>query len=169
MMPLIRVPIGAVESSIDAMERVGFGAREVALFWLGDAATLTVSAVVLPVGRGVVWESHHLHLDEVWMLRLTDLCDKLDVVVLGGVHSHPLDAFMSGVDHDAFFHAPDFVSVVLPDYGRTSIEDATRSWSIYAGLPGNEWRPGSWADDVEVVAGEASVIELGGPDVQGAR
>lgn len=169
MKPLIRVPLAAVESSVDTVGRVGLGAREVAVFWLGDAATLTVTTVVLPVGPGITWESLHLRLDEAWMLRLAELCDKLDVIVLGGAHSHPADAFMSGIDRDAFFHAPDFVSVVLPDYGRTRIEDATTTWAVYAGLPGNEWRQGSWAGDVEVVRGEASVIELGGPDAQGAR
>lgn len=169
MTPLIRVPIGAVEASVDALSRVGHGAREVAVFWLGEAVTMRVSTVVVPVGPGVTWGSRHIHLDEAWMLSLADLCDSLSVVVLGGVHTHPADAFMSGVDRDAFFHAPDFVSVVLPDYGRTRINDATGSWAVYAGLPANEWSRGSWADDVEVVDGEVSVIELGGPDVQTSR
>ena len=164
MTPLIRFPVGALEASVDVIEQVGQGLREVALFYLGDAATLTVSTIVLPVGGGVVWASHHLRLDEPWMVRLADLCDTLGAVVLGGAHSHPADAFMSGIDLDAFFHAPDFVSIVLPDYGRTKVDDAGASWAIHIGTPGNEWRRGSWSADVAFAVGEARVIELAGPD-----
>ena len=168
MTPLIRLPIAAVEASLASILRVGSGSREVALFWLGSNETLTVSTVVLPVGPGVQWGSLSVHLDEAWMLRLAELCDDLDVIVLGAVHSHPMGAFMSGIDRDAFFHAPDFVSIVVPDYGRTTIQDAPNAWAVFAGLPRNGWRAGSWGREVAVVSGQIEIIELEVRDAQGA-
>lgn len=167
MTPLIRVPIEAIEASLEAIQRIGAGTREVALFWLGDVETVAVATVVLPVGPGVQWEPLSLRLAEAWMLRLAELCEELGVVVLGAVHSHPVAAFMSGIDRDAFFHAPDFVSVVIPDYGRTRVEDAASTWAVFVGLPGNGWRAGSWGDEVEIIAGDVEIAELPARDAQG--
>ncbi len=167
MTPLIRVPVEAIEASLEAMQRVGASAREVALFWLGDIDTFDVTTVVLPVGPGVQWEPLSLRLGEAWMLRLAELCDELGVVVLGAVHSHPVAARMSGIDRDAFFHGPDCVSIVIPDYGWTSIEDAAMSWAVFIGLPRNGWRPGSWGDEVEIIVGDVNVVELRSRDAQG--
>jgi hypothetical protein len=166
--PLIRVPVGAIEQSLAAIQRVGRGDREIALFWLGDAASLTVDTVVLPRGPGVRFEPMSLRLSETWMLGLAEMCDDRGVVVLGAMHSHPGAAFMSEIDRDAFFHAPDVVSVVVPDYGRTAIEDALTAWAVFVGLRGTGWRAGTWGGDLELSAGGATLEELGGMDVPGA-
>jgi proteasome lid subunit RPN8/RPN11 len=168
MTALVRVPAAAVEASLDAIGRIGAGTREVAVFWLSNAASLEVSVVVVPAGRGVHWGPRSIHLDESWMLRLAECCEERELVVLGGVHAHPEAAFMSWIDRDAFFHAPDFVSVVVPAYGRTDITDAFETWVVFAGLPGNRWRPAAWGDDVCVVAGDVTVVDLEGRDGQDA-
>lgn len=163
MSPLLRLPMGALTRSIDAIQRVGDGEREVALFWLGDTESLTVRTVVLPTGPGVLWQPLSLRLNEAWMYTLAQRCEELDQVVLGAVHSHPEAAFMSEIDRDAFFHGPDCVSVVVPAYGRTTVADAATSWAVFVGERDNAWRRGRWGVDLEIVAGDAPLIELEGP------
>lgn len=160
MSELVRLPIGAIERSLDAIRRVGAGWREIALFWLGSPDDLVVDLVVLPTGPGVRWDSLSLRLSETWMLALAELCDERGVVVLGGVHSHPEAAFMSPVDRDAFFHAPDFVSVVVPSYGATNVRDAPDRWAVFVGLPENDWRRGRWDVDIALLDGDAPLHEL---------
>jgi hypothetical protein len=160
MSVLLRLPRGLAERSLDAIRSVGAGERETALFWLGDASTLIADTAVLPAGGGVRWHPLSLRLSESWMLALAELCDQRSQIVLGAVHSHPETAFMSLVDRDAFFHAPEFVSVVVPSYGRTRLADAASTWGVFIGTPGNRWRTGRWGGEIELVGGDGRLVKL---------
>jgi proteasome lid subunit RPN8/RPN11 len=127
-------------------------AVESAAFWLGDAATMRVNAVIVPSGAGVTFEALSIRISERWMMALDRYCVEHDAVVLGAVHTHPQDAFFSGIDADGFFHAPDCVSVVLPAYGTTRMDEASSRWAIYVGLPLGGWRQATWTDTVRVKA-----------------
>ena len=80
---------------------------------------------------------------------LGEFCDETNQIVLGGVHCHPEEwSAYSEIDADGFFHAPDFVSVVLPHYGKTDIARADEDWGLYVGLPWGAWRSSHWNEEV---------------------
>ena len=88
---------------------------------------------------------------------LGQLCEETNKVVLGGVHCHPEQwSGYSVIDADGFFHAPDFVSVVLPHYGHTEIACADDEWGLYVGEPWGAWRRSRWSQEV-AVEGSANV------------
>jgi hypothetical protein len=158
---LLRIPSRAVEHSLELIRGVGEAHREVAVFWLGSPSTFFVDTIVLPVGRGVQWNRLSLRLSEEWMVVLGEVCERRELVVLGAVHSHPEAAFFSAIDRDAFFHAPDCVSVVLPSYGATAMVDAAQRWGVFVGLPFNQWRPSTWEAEVSIVTGTHELLRLG--------
>ncbi len=160
MSALVRVPEGAITATLGAIQRAGEGRRESAAFWIGRADTLVVDTVVLPLGDGVSCQPRSLRLSETWMVALAALCERRDAVVLAAVHAHPDEAFFSPVDRDAFFHAPDCVSIVLPSYGYTSTADAEARWAVFVGLPRNGWVRRRWQDVVDIVGGRAELVEL---------
>ena len=83
---------------------------------------------------------------------LADHCDAHEQVVLAGLHSHPSAAYHSEVDDLGLLHAPDFVSIVLPNYGFTTLDEAPTSWAVYVGVEGGSWRQSSWASAVRLDA-----------------
>ena len=91
-----------------------------------------------------------VHISTEWMNQLGELCDESDQVVLAGLHSHPLMAFHSEADSEGFLHAPDFVSIVLPYYGATTLDVADAEWAVYVGLDGGSWRSSSWSSVVNL-------------------
>jgi proteasome lid subunit RPN8/RPN11 len=148
MNALLRISPSAVTATIDEIAKVSDGQREAAAFWLGPTGTLATRTIVIPAGRGVVLQPLSLRISEEWMNLLGQLCDLTGQIILGGVHSHPEGAFYSGIDRDGFFHAPDFVSVVLPNYGKTDLAAAETDWGVYVGLPWGEWKASRWGSAV---------------------
>jgi len=140
----------AIAATLTALREVGGLAVESAAFWLGDATTMRVRAIIVPSGPGVRFDPLSIRIAERWMMALDRYCVEHDVVVLGAVHTHPETAFFSAIDADGFFHAPDCVSVVLPAYGATHVDEASSRWAIYVGLPFGAWRDATWMDTVRV-------------------
>lgn len=160
MSALLVLPAGALTHTVAAIRTAGGGEREAAVFWLGSPATLRVGEVILSTGADVELLPLSLRIGEQSMLTLAEYCERSGQVVLGAAHSHPELAFFSWIDADAFFHAVDCVSVVLPEYGSTGPERAESDWAILVGLAGNGWRRGSWSSDVEIVAGDCELVQL---------
>lgn len=140
----LRIASMAVKETIGAVERSSSGKREAAAFWLGSPTALTVETIVIPTGRGVIFEPFSISLSLEWMNLLGEFCDSTSTVVLGAVHCHPARAFYSEIDRDGFFHSPEVVSVVLPNYAKTELAEAATEWGIYIGLPWGLWRPSTW-------------------------
>lgn len=151
MTPLLRISPAAVVATINQLRALSAGGRESAAFWIGSREDLQVQAVVIPEGRGVVLRPLSIQISEEWMNLLGEFCDSTGQIVLGGVHCHPEGwSAYSEIDADGFFHAPDFVSVVLPHYGRTNLADADRDWGVYVGRPWGAWRRSLWSEDVAI-------------------
>lgn len=157
-MTLLVIDPKAIDATLRALTEVSGLSVESAAFWLGDASTMRVSAVIVPGGTGVNFDALSIRISERWMMALDKYCLAHDAVVLGAVHTHPRAAFFSGIDADGFFHAPDCVSVVLPAYGATRIDEASSRWAIYVGLPFGDWSEQTWTDTVCVQ--EAVPFEL---------
>jgi proteasome lid subunit RPN8/RPN11 len=154
MSPLLRISSDAVAATIDELAKVSDSRREAAAFWLGPTETLTTQTIVIPEGRGVLLQPLSLQISEEWMNLLGEFCDSTGQIVLGAVHCHPEEwSAYSEIDADGFFHAPDFVSVVLPNYGRTELAVADTAWGVYVGRPWGAWRPSRWTREVAVEDG----------------
>jgi len=149
--PLVRISPAAVSKTVLELDKRSSGRREAVAFWLGSPESLAVQTIAIPTGRGVVLERRSLRLSEVWMNVLGAFCDRSGQIVLAGVHCHPEDAFYSEIDSDGFFHAPDFVSIVLPRYAKTALENAESEWAVYVGLPWGKWRRSRWGIEVSLV------------------
>ncbi|MEA2677352.1 MAG: hypothetical protein QOJ81_1493 [Chloroflexota bacterium] len=160
MTQLLRVSEATIWKTVHAIREAGAGDREAAAFWLGRVDRLEVDMIVVPTGPEVELFPLALRISEQWMVRLANLCEKTGRIVLGAAHSHPGEAFFSYVDADGFFHAVDCVSVVLPAYGDTTWANARSDWALFVGLRDNEWRPGSWDDDIAMGETTADLVEL---------
>lgn len=156
----IRLGRDALATTLDEILRIGEGRREAAVLWLGDRTDLLTRVVCVPEGPGVEWRPLGLRISEEWMDRLGAVCDQRDLVVLGAAHSHPVAAFFSPVDEDGCIHAPDLVSVVIPNYGLTTIAEASRTWSVSIGLPFGRWREGSWQDEIVLEEAQTELLHL---------
>ena len=150
MTALVNVAPACVQATLGVIAANGQLGLEGAALWLGSASDLRVQTVVIPTGDGVAFESRGVQLSARWMDALGAVCDELDQVALAGVHSHPLAAFHSEVDNDGFLHAPDFVSIVVPRYGATVLNEADDEWAICVGLPNGRWRSSSWSSAVNL-------------------
>lgn len=152
-MKLIRISTAAVAATIQQVASASDGRREAAAFWLGSPENSSVKTITIPAGEGVELYRRSLRMSEDWMNLLGEFCDSSQQVVLGAVHSHPEEAFHSEIDSDGFFHAPDFVSVVVPNYGNTALANADSEWAVYVGLPWGKWRSSRWGTEVLLVEG----------------
>ena len=148
MSALLRISSRGVDKTLVALREAGSGHNESCAFWLGDPTTARVERIIVPHGAGVVFRPLSITISEAWMDRLGALTDETGLVVLGAAHTHPDTAFFSPIDADAFFHAPDCVSVVVPNYGGSTLTEADGAWGTFVGLPFNEWRASRWSDEV---------------------
>ena len=140
----MNVSPSCVKATVEVIAAMGNSGVEGAAFWLGSASNFQVQRIVIPSGDGVVFGPRSIQLSTEWMDQLGVLCDESSQVVLAGLHSHPLMAFHSEVDSEGFLHAPDFVSIVLPHYGATTLDVADTEWAVYVGLDGGIWRSSNW-------------------------
>ena len=150
MSALVNVSPSCVKATIEAIATTGNSGWEGAVFWLGPASTLRVQRVVIPGGEGVVFGPKSIRISTKWMDQLAEICEESGQVVLAGFHSHPSAAFHSEVDSEGFLHAPDFVSIVLPYYGTTTLAAADAEWAVYVGLEGGNWRSANWSSVVSL-------------------
>lgn len=152
MSHLLSVSPACIRATLEAIAARGHEGLEGTAFWLGSVATLEVEGLVVPRGQGVWHGPRGLQISAEWMILLADHCDNRENVVLAGLHSHPHAAYHSEVDDLGLLHAPDFVSIVLPNYGFTTLDDAPTDWAVYVGVEGGAWRQSSWASAVRLDA-----------------
>lgn len=150
MNPLVNVSADCVAATLDAIAVQGRQGLEGSAFWLGSVETLEVEGLVLPTGERVSHGPRGIEIAAEWMILLADHCEAHAQVVLAGLHSHPYAAYHSEVDEVGLLHAPDFVSIVLPNYGFTSLAEAPFTWAVYVGVEGGAWRPTSWTSAVRL-------------------
>ena len=148
MKVLLSVSPSCVTATVEAIALMGECGTEGLVFWLGPVSTCEVEMAVLPAGDGVVFRPRGVQISAEWMDKLGRVCEESGLVILAGLHSHPWSAFHSEVDSEGFLHAPDFVSIVLPNYGATTLVKADSEWAVYVGLEGGDWRPTHWSSVV---------------------
>jgi hypothetical protein len=82
-----------------------------------------------------------LELDAAVINDLTDALLERELYLIGQVHSHPPGCSVSMSDTDKRFGivAPDFLSVIVPDYARQDWQRRA-SWGVHVYEPAAGWR-----------------------------
>ena len=115
------IPQQAIALSFEEMARDGSRGNEGIALWLGgrDRGQATVSHVVALRGSGIVRHPDFLSISPDVMNEVTDLAIRLQVVLVGQIHSHgpSYGIDLSPTDRLYGVAIPYFLSVVAPDYG----------------------------------------------------
>ena len=115
------LPADLLDVSVDVMRPHGRMGNEGLALWLGktDGSHATVTHLVALHGDGFQTSPLQLRLSWNAMGKLTELADKLDVYLIGQIHSHPgrfID--LSAVDQVYGIRCQDYLSVVCPHYAQ---------------------------------------------------
>lgn len=97
----------------------GGGSRESVLYWAGRAAgeVATIDTIIVPTGDDVIRAPRYVIVQEPAMLRITELLDPPQLVVLGQVHTHGRFTEHSDLDDERGFRNPGLISVIIERYG----------------------------------------------------
>jgi hypothetical protein len=135
------LPRRLLDAALDELRTWGEIDRESIVLLLGrqSPGSPTIRTAVLPEPPGVHRGAGFVRLSERWMLRLTEWCEQMGETVLAQMHAHPLGNEHSTIDDHHLVHAPGILSIVVPDYARTSADRAPEAWSTYVGVHGGSF------------------------------
>lgn len=125
-----RMPRSVLHSSLEEMARDGVKGNEGVMLWLGrrDEGVVEVTHLVALRGPGIIKEPDFLSIEPELLNDVTDLSIELGAHLVGQIHSHFSAEFLdlSYTDRTYGIHAPNYLSLVAPDYGMnpaTNIND----------------------------------------------
>jgi proteasome lid subunit RPN8/RPN11 len=115
------LPNNLLDQSLRIMRPHGVRGCEGLALWFGNELEdrVHITHVVEPYGPGFSTSPYHMELSVRAMATLTDLAEKLNVFLVGQIHSHPgtfID--LSGVDEREGIRVPGYLSLVCPHYGQ---------------------------------------------------
>jgi proteasome lid subunit RPN8/RPN11 len=122
--PVVRVHDTVLAQTPACLQAFGDaeGPHEGIVYWAGraDAADWIVTTVIVPEAL-TTWGS--FRTSAAANARVVALLAKADLVLLGQVHSHPgtVVDHSGGDDRDALMPYPEFLSIIVPNYGRTNL------------------------------------------------
>lgn len=116
------IPRNLLSSSIEIMRPHGVNGNEGIALWFGTEdrdKSISITHVVELHGSGLATSPLYLRLSFRAVAQLTDIADKLNVYLVGQIHSHPgRMTDLSNIDRAQGFRIPDFLSVVCPYYAQ---------------------------------------------------
>jgi proteasome lid subunit RPN8/RPN11 len=121
------------------LRRAGLSREEGFGVWAGTIAggDALVSTLVVPEVSG--HGRFHGEISAETAARLFEQLDKLDLVPLAQIHSHPGSAYLSSIDAERPLVAvPGFFSVIVPDFGFVDVAD-TSTWSTWEYRGPDDW------------------------------
>jgi hypothetical protein len=125
-----RMPRSVFDSSLEEMARDGVQGNEGIMLWLGhrDESLVDITHLVALRGPGIIKEPDFLSIEPELLNEVTDLGIQIGAHLVGQIHSHFSAEFLdlSYTDRTYGIRAPDYLSLVAPDYGMnpvTSIND----------------------------------------------
>lgn len=81
----------------------------------------------------------HGELSAETMAAVISCLDELDLVLLAQIHSHPREAYLSGIDAERpAIAVAGFISIVVPDFGFIDLSDVD-TWATYEYLAPKRW------------------------------
>jgi hypothetical protein len=128
------IPQAIIEEAQGLIREFGVQGRERFLLLAGSLAeesAFASSLVIPPDCQGFV------PIDVV--ARIIGELDRLDLIPLCQIHSHPHEAFLSEIDAQyPMFAEKGFLSIVVPDYCRRELS-AVGLWKVYRYLDSKTW------------------------------
>jgi hypothetical protein len=125
-----RMPRSVLDSSLEEMARDGVQGNEGIMLWLGhrDEGVVEITHLVALRGPRIIKEPDFLSIGPELLNEVTDLGIEFGAHLVGQIHSHFSAEFLdlSHTDRTYGIHAPNYLSLVAPDYGMnlaTSIND----------------------------------------------
>lgn len=125
-----RIPEGAFAASIEEMAIDGIKGNEGVALWLGrrNAGQAEVTHVVKLRGTGLIKRPDQLVIPPELINEVTDLAIKLDVALVGQIHSHGhlYGTDLSYTDRRYGIAVPHYLSLVAPDFAlrkNTAVKD----------------------------------------------
>ncbi len=118
-----KLPRDLISASIQIMAPHGRRGNEGLSLWLGSESggCVSVTHMVELRGPGFRTAPQQLRISLAGMSALTDLADRLNVYLVGQIHSHPggfVD--LSQVDKVHGIRVPDYLSLVCPHYAQVA-------------------------------------------------
>jgi hypothetical protein len=133
-----RIVRSAISDSLEEIRNDGQKGDEGIVLWLGrdEGDVVEVSHLVRLRGPGVEKRPDLIHIHSSLMNEVADLAIEREVRLVGQVHSHgPFYALdLSERDIEYGVHAPQYLSLVAPDYGDTA--SPIHSWGVHIFLEG---------------------------------
>jgi hypothetical protein len=114
------IPASVFDLSRKEMARDGLKGNEGTALWLGrrDGDTATVTHVITLSGPRIIKKPDYLHIESSLINDVADIAIELDAYIIGQIHSHGIgySVDLSPTDHQFGIRAPNFLSLVAPDY-----------------------------------------------------
>ncbi|MCR4403006.1 MAG: hypothetical protein NUW12_09560 [Firmicutes bacterium] len=146
--PLINsydLPFNLLPETVRVLRDEGAGKTESLVFWAGrvlrDRAEL--STIIVPKGSGVQKHPQYVRISDAAMLRVAELLNPPDRVLLAQVHTHRRAAFHSPTDDSYGFRSPGFISIVIGNYAADAVPaiDTWAAWECTDGVRFRELLP----------------------------
>lgn len=118
------LPNSLLADSLTIMKPQGARGNEGLALWFGstDGSYAKITHVVELAGPGFRTAPQQMYVSLRAMSTLTNLAERLGVILIGQIHSHPgryLD--LSNVDKERGIRSPDYLSVVCPFYAQRKL------------------------------------------------
>ena len=125
------VPDDLFRTTLAALRREGRDLVESTAYWAGSVSgdTATITTIIVPIGPGVRMHRLQVRVSDRLVAAIDAMLDPPYRVLLAQVHTHAGEAFHSAVDDAYGIDTLGFISVVVPDFGRSELAAFPR-WSF---------------------------------------
>jgi len=134
----IFIPNNVLIEAFEFFQEYGENNLEAVAIWLGEKenGNFFVEKNYFPEQENTC-VSYYIHPDEVHNINMTS--NKLKLIPLIQIHTHPKEAYHSTVDDDySILNLSGCISIVFPNYGFTNYNEI-QLWAVYR-LENDKWK-----------------------------
>jgi len=120
------LPKDLLQRSIEIMRPHGFHGNEGLALWLGrsNGPAVEITHVIKVSGSGFITSPLFMSLSLRAIATLTDLADRMDLYLVGQIHSHPgFFTDLSELDKAHGIRIPGYLSLVCPHYAQNKFTE----------------------------------------------
>jgi hypothetical protein len=155
------IPSLVIDHTELMLRQHGVAAEEGFGIWAGTLAGGDAFVSTLVVPRMESEGRFHGEISEETLAKVLELLDRLDLVPIAQIHSHPRDAFLSAIDAERPVIAVNgFLSIIVPDFAFGDLTDV-ELWRAYAYHAAHEWHELNLAERRERLVIDPSLLFVG--------